>query len=488
MPNALKLKSQTAPAADGVPSAQAKAQASLPATPSPKASAASARPVGAAINPYALASLVQGQAIDWRCVEDKPRMLERILGAPYEELFDPRFGGPLYTGQSLGADGLVPARSPLLDVRPPSAVNDVETQALGDLSGVATLADLLGRLGVQKPEQVLLRRADWPHAGRIELSLAVPEPARLAQLSSRYTPDLVRSISVDAKFLVDLLQGWTPPGGHWADAGRFFDETAEFFDPIQGAVANCYFIAALSAVAWALPTRIAQMTRATGQGQQQFVDVLRFYKPDSGGQLDREIEVTETVPLTAWDAPFYARSSEAGEVWPAVYEKAYAKLKTNVQNDHPDITATAWGDPVWATAQLTGGSRAYHATAAHTADQLWTLLRSNCLGGRTFRPMTAWTYASGADAPDRVDYASAAVVGAHAYTVLGWDYRNGQRYILIRNPWGNTEPTVGSLDATSYLWDVSWWRPIALKPVDGVFAMEIATFKRYFAGFGVVTV
>jgi hypothetical protein len=41
--------------------------------------------------------------------------------------------------------------------------------------------------------------------------------------------------------------------GSWyatrGDPGRFFNEATEFFDPVQGAVANCYYIAALSAVA-----------------------------------------------------------------------------------------------------------------------------------------------------------------------------------------------------------------------------------------------
>jgi len=34
------------------------------------------------------------------------------------------------------------------------------------------------------------------------------------------------------------------------------------------------------------------------------------------------------------------------------------------------------------------------------------------------------------------------------------------------------------------MYDVSWWRPITLKDSDGVFAMEISAFKKYFAGFG----
>ena len=37
-----------------------------------------------------------------------------------------------------------------------------------------------------------------------------------------------------------------------------------------------------------------------------------------------------------------------------VYEKAFAKLKTGTSTDMPDITQTAWGDCVGATAQLNG--------------------------------------------------------------------------------------------------------------------------------------
>jgi hypothetical protein len=33
--------------------------------------------------------------------------------------------------------------------------------------------------------------------------------------------------------------------------------------------------------------------------------------------------------------------------------------------------------------------------------------------------------------------------------------------------------------------DVSFWRSIELDAVDGVFAIDAATFKRYFAGIGV---
>jgi hypothetical protein len=249
-------------------------------------------------------------------------------------------------------------------------------------------------------------------------------------------------------------------------------------------VANCYYIASLSAIAWATPFRIAHVTRATGVSQPNFNDLIHFYKPDSGGVIDKDIQVTESVPLNAWNDFIYCRSSEAGETWPAVYEKAFAKLTTGTSTDMPDITQTAWGDCVLATAQLNGGSRHYYNTKDNTADQLWNLLRSNCLSYRTFNPMTAWTYSTADAAKDNVDYSSANVVGSHCYTVLGWAYRNCRRWIVLRNPWGNTEASVSVLDATITMYDVSWWRPITLKTVDGVFAMEISAFKKYFAGFG----
>lgn len=443
---------------------------------------------GCAINPYALAEVVSGRRIDWKQVDDKPALLEQILGTPYEELFDPQFGGPLYIGGARQQDGSMRAqRSTLLNVEVPRGGNDLERPPMAELGGLTTLKDIARTLNLNTLDDLAVGCIDWTRAAKLRLTLDLPRAVSDLRMARNYTPDIVRTVSFDPELKLGNTQDWQPPSGTWQEAGgHFFNETAEFFDPVQGAVANCYFIASLSAVAWSLPYQIAQQTRATGTAQSQFFDRVTFYKPDKQG-IDREIEVSQTVPKTSGGSFIYARSSEAGEAWPAIYEKAFAKLKTGTNTDHPDITATGWGDCVWASAQLTGGNRAYYDTASRTADQLWNTLRSNCLSYRTIRPMTAWTYGSGADSPDHVDYSSAHVVGSHCYTVLGWAYRNCQRYILLRNPWGNTEATVGSLDATVYAYDVSWWRPITLKDIDGTFAMEIGTFKKYFAGFGVVS-
>ncbi len=375
-------------------------------------------------------------------------------------------------------------RSPLLDVDLTVDVSDLEIEFDPANLDVRRLADLGPRFSTDDVADIRVDRAEQLDGRYMQLRLRLPEPNRLARLARVLSKDVVLTIAHDPQ-AGSKDKDWTPPNGTWGDGGRFFNEAAEFFDPIQGAVANCYFIAALSAVAWARPYQIRHMTRATGLNNQQFTNMIRFYKPDSNGALDKEIEVADMVPLSASGNFIYARSSEVGETWPAIYEKAFAKLETGTMGDQPDITATGWGDCVWATAQLTGQKRYYYGTEDRTGDQLWDLVRANSMSYRTVNPMTAATYSSGTATDKKIVYSDANIVASHCYTVLGWAYRDGRKYIVLRNPWGNTEASVQTLDSTIYMRDISWWRPIVLTAVDGVFAIEANAFQRYFSLLGV---
>jgi hypothetical protein len=436
------------------------------------------------INPFALAEQVSGRRIDWDAVRNVPELLEDVLQTPYSELFDPVHDGPLYTGLRLDESlKLQRVRSPLLDVEVEVDRSDIDLPFNGN-GDIRVLRDLGPRFDAEDVGGIPVLRSETTAGGRLVLTLRLPEKDRLQRLHSVLTPELVKVISFDPEAVMGADDSWTPPNGHWAVNGEFFNEAAEFFDPVQGAVANCYYIAALGAIAWATPYRVAHVTRATGTGQSSFVDRFQFFKPDSGGALDKEIEVTEALPLNAAGNFIYCRSSEQGETWPALYEKAFAKLETGIAGDQPDITATGWGDCVWATAQLNGGNRSYWNTAGRTGDQMWDLVRAQSMSRRTIRPMTAWTYSTGAAAEKKIVY-DVNVVASHCYTVLGWDYRDGRKYILLRNPWGRTEPTVGVLGGTTHVYDISWWRPIAMAPNDGTFGIEAADFQTYFAGLGV---
>jgi len=267
-------------------------------------------------------------------------------------------------------------------------------------------------------------------------------------------------------------------GTAWVDPGDFFEETAEYHDPVQGAVGDCYLIAALSSVAWSRPYVIAQRTRATGPSA--FVDMIEFHD----GAKTIRVEVTETVQLnTPGNTYIFCRSSEAGEIWPAIYEKAYAKWKTGHTGDTPNVNLIAGGDPVAACRQLTGLTPSYFDCQAMTADQIYQKVRENSLSRKTFNPMVAWTYCS---PPAGIKYSDAHLAGCHAYSILGWHYDGGKKYIVLRNPWGYYEASISVAPGNWLAFDGSFWRTIALAANDGAFALEAATFKKYFDGFGLV--
>lgn len=386
-------------------------------------------------NPYAIAELAHGRNVKWKTVADPQAFVEKTLGASVEELVAPVPGNPLVSGAPESRQVLAGVQETRTDK--PAAMR---AQAKG--------------AGVQKMFAKLSPAAQE----RIVTALSGGQKSAAPQAAPGGAP------------------GFTPTGAEWADPGEFFDEGAEFFDPVQGALGDCYFISALSAVAWSRPYVIAQRTRDIGAGPQEFVDRIDFY---SAGL--KTFEVTEKVPLVlnthAW---IYARSSEAGEIWPAVYEKAFAKWKTNDASDQPNYGPIAGGWPVQATSELTNLAGTTKTCSAMTADDIWSAVRSNCVSYRTFNPMTAWTFCV---SPPPVDYTNTGIYGYHAYTVLGWAYVNNVKYIVLRNPWGQNGPVINALPGTWSAYDQSFWRSVPLN-AGGVFAIPVDTFKKYYWQFG----
>jgi hypothetical protein len=421
-----------------------------------------------------------------------PRFLEDVLDTPYEELFDPVFEGPLYLGMRLDAQGRIEqVRSPLLDVEFKDDITDLEDPEYNAPLEIRTLADLGPRYQVADIGTIPVLH--FEEAGRHHLRLVIrtPHGQRLERLARLLPPETVRAIAFDPTMSPDL-DLVLPKGGTWAEKGRFFNETAEFFDPIQGSVGNCYLIAAQSAVAWTRPFLIRHMTRATGMQQQQFTNLVQFFPKKPGvyevASTPDSVEVTSLLPVKNGNL-IYARSFEAEEIWPGVVEKAFAKWKTGHTGDWPWIPATAKGDPVLATAQITGGKPQKWLTKDLSAQELYNKILANSRFNTTINPMTAWTYDTG-DGKKKTDgsklaYGDVNIVADHAYAVLGHGRLHGQYFVILRNPWGHTEATFGTLNTSILLRDISWWRPIDLNVSDGVFALEMQVFKEYFEGLGV---
>lgn len=394
-------------------------------------------------NPYAIAELVAGKTIRWETLSDPAKELANILQVPEKAIFS--------------------ADSPLLR---PGFIEEA------------------GQLKTLSPDETRARLQDFLKANRIAPMQPPAVQPNVLQPSLRIRlPDDTRT-----KLLSDVLAGprvagsstpWQPANTEWVDKGDFFEDVGEVNDPIQGAIGNCYFIAAMSSVSWSRPYAIANVVRPSAWGDDEGpIHRVTFYKDGTTPQV---VEVSERVPVQAGTKAWrYARSLDIGEIWPAVLEKAYSKWRTGNTTDFPDYGPTAGGDPVMACAEIIRGARHYRSTASQTVDQLVQAVRSNCMSKRTFNPMVAWTYGS---SPAGTDYAAARVVGNHAYSILGWEWRNNEYYIVLRNPWGVHEAT---LDVLSGSWTSTGSGYTATMPLNtqGSFAMKASTFKKYFAGLG----
>jgi len=401
------------------------------------------------INPYALAEIVAGRSIQWDSIKEPKKKLEEILNLKAEDIFD--------------------IRKPILNPKVQIEANG----SIRELSEAEAKTRLSKTLAGRPPRQIKPAIKGFSILSKLQ----VPQnaDAKLQETLLNMTLNIKRD------------KDWDPPKMEWADKGDYFEDLSEYDDPIQGALANCYFIAALSAVAWSRPYAIVNAVRPYKQDDEEFpVHRVAFYKD---GSVSQAVEVTEAVPVEegsrAW---VYARSFDRDEIWPAVMEKAYAKWRTGTSSDRPDYNAIAGGDTVMACAELIRGERAYYDHPNFYSPLMQSLLfstiKANTLGGRTVNPVVTWTYAK---PPANLDYFGADVAAWHAYTILGVDNYKGENYIVLRNPWGNHHAV---LDTRPGLWTVGQTTsfPGMQIPLDhkGVFSMRFDTYLRYFAGTGIV--
>ncbi|MCO4747387.1 MAG: hypothetical protein KC912_21485 [Proteobacteria bacterium] len=99
-------------------------------------------------------------------------------------------------------------------------------------------------------------------------------------------------------------------------------------DVAQGALGDCYFLAALIALARANPAKIMELITDNGDGT---YDVTLYLREDYESEAKPTV-ITVDAQLPMQDgSPVYAgladQSEEGTEMWPALMEKAFAQLK-----------------------------------------------------------------------------------------------------------------------------------------------------------------
>lgn len=447
------------------------------------------------INPYALVEALLGRNID-RNSMDSAKIMSHVLQTDYDELFDMKNSSVLFSGLRLNQKDRRAEMLSEKDIR----ILEEKDLITPDLSEAQRLGDL-ERIGLKDFEKTRVKAARMQN-GKLHLVLHAHSLGRT--LSNH-------EVTMSINELVNpyrMQKGhWTPPNSTWRDMyDQVFQEGTKrlignltsfeinerrntlhhFDDPIQGCASNSWLISALFSVFWANPHAINRATRVHQDKDERKQLSVKFH--DKGGKDNNgrteTVEVDYKIPINnSNNEPLYCRSSDGADIWPSLYEKAYAKWITGGHSDRPDVTQTHCGDPVKAMAQINGREPHYFETQHHSASDLVGLVRCNSVNFKTINPMVAWTYATGEGGNE---YRGSNIVANHAYSVLGFCVVGNKQYIVLRNPWGVTEP----IGLTSYQGllervDPCIWHPASMLDHGGLFAIEEQAFKHAFAYIGV---
>ncbi|MBI5545498.1 MAG: hypothetical protein HY901_16555 [Deltaproteobacteria bacterium] len=212
--------------------------------------------------------------------------------------------------------------------------------------------------------------------------------------------------------------------------GPLFKDGVKPDDVEQGQIGDCYFPAAMAALAQCRPEAIENMIKDNGDGSY----TVTFKKRDwsSGKYKDVAVTVDGDLYARAWGGPLYGSSGgdkteKSMELWFPLVEKAYAQWK----GSYDAIGNGGRSTDVW---EACLGARGLSEMCAYSnEDSMWNEIKSAVDGKR---PAGAGTF--GEDESAR--YTNTGVYADHAYSILGYLEKEGSRFVTLRNPWGESEP------------------------------------------------
>ncbi|KAJ3822490.1 hypothetical protein F5880DRAFT_668451 [Lentinula raphanica] len=272
---------------------------------------------------------------------------------------------------------------------------------------------------------------------------------------------------------------------------QFFIDGASSNDIVQGAIGDCWFVSALATMATA-----EGLVEKFCVAKDEEVGVYGFIFFRDGSWVTVIIddflytsipkyeelsyaektlyhddkEVYNATARKGGKGLYFARSGTPGETWVPLIEKAYAKL-------HGSYAALSGGEACEAIEDLTGGVSTFIPTNdIFDIDRFWNeeLLKANQdrLFGCAYQSLN--TARSG-------DYNAkiSGLIGNHSYSVLRAVEVKGKRFVVIRNPWGESEWT-GRWSDGSKEWTKEWLDVLPLLGHsfgnDGQFVMEYKDF------------
>ncbi|XP_033498004.2 calpain-1 catalytic subunit-like [Epinephelus lanceolatus] len=241
------------------------------------------------------------------------------------------------------------------------------------------------------------------------------------------------------------------------------------FDFGQGILKNCWFLAAIGALTFQKDV-LGQVVPLEQTFDEKYCGLFHFRFWRFGRWVD--VIIDDKLP-TINGRLIFVHSKHQNEFWPALMEKAYAK----VCGSYVDMNA---GTPAEAMMDFTGG---VHMTIqlSDPPAQLWELM---CRAGQSKSLMSCGTPQG--ETPDNT-VSKTGLVQGHAYTITGLKQMMSQGKLvnLVRlwNPWGKGEWN-GDWSDRSPLWQTvsAKDREMCLSVADdGEFWMTIGDFYKFYA-------
>jgi hypothetical protein len=180
-------------------------------------------------------------------------------------------------------------------------------------------------------------------------------------------------------------------------------------------------------------TKLLCTYKSTDAKQTKFYDTV-FYGPTA------TVQTNDIFPLdTTLNQPYQnADARDKYELWPALYEKAYAEKFHQAGNDPCPMNGINWdSNPLVNLWNLTGCGNSTKREANMCIDPaiMVTEIKNRCSSGKTLYPMAIWVKSP---LPANTD---GAIRPDHTYSVLGHWTKETIEYIVLRDPKGQTVST-----------------------------------------------
>ncbi len=240
-------------------------------------------------------------------------------------------------------------------------------------------------------------------------------------------------------------------------------------DVLQGTLGDCYFLATVSSLARANPDLIKGLFARNDDGTLALDSAGRvqamFYREDDYGDFVRDLApITTKIPVDRKGRPIFARVADQ-KLWVVALEKAFAvwndkfygtSQRLEIEPSRYERWRTGWdridGGHAWRVMEALTGIWASHHTIEATRESAfvtYTRIQRALAEGRlvdassvSMRALKLHERVQSARATrllrnnGSLRIANDLITGGHAYSVFGAYERHGQRYVLLRNPFG----------------------------------------------------